>query len=241
MESENIPAVLYNSNCIVDVLHRVKSGKEADVYCCEAHAYLGVKLLAVKVYRSLEARGFRNDNVYQQGRFIKDSRLRRAYQNKSRAGRHTQFDLWVSAEYETLKLLHSAGARVPKPYESLGSAIVMEYIGSRDDPAPSLNRVKLSKEEARQIREELLQQVQLWLSCGRIHADLSPYNILYMEGAITVIDFPQSVNLDQNPASFGLLLRDFEHIAEYFEKLDLPLDPFKSARRIWNANSPYKV
>jgi len=241
MDSDKFHAVLTGSNCIASVLHRVKSGKEADVYCCEAHPYLGVKLLAAKVYRSLEVRSFRNDSIYQQGRFIKDSRLRRAYQGKSRTGRHTQFDLWVSAEYETLKLLHAAGARVPKPYESLGNAIVMEYIGSYDDPAPSLNRVKLSNDEARRIRGNLLQQVELWLSCGRIHADLSPYNILYMEGAITVIDFPQSVDPNQNPASFGLLLRDLEHLAEYFDRLDLPLDPFKTARFIWNASSLYKV
>lgn len=130
MDGNSSVALVDGSNCIASVLHRLKSGKEADVYCCEAQPYVGVDLLAAKVYRPLESRGFRNDIIYQQGRFIKDARLRRAYQNKSRTGRHIQHDLWVSAEYETLKLLHAAGARVPTPYETIGSTVVMEYIGT---------------------------------------------------------------------------------------------------------------
>ncbi|MGD9890099.1 MAG: RIO1 family regulatory kinase/ATPase [Dehalococcoidia bacterium] len=32
----------------------------------------------------------------------------------------------------------------------------------------------------------------MWFARDRIHADLSPFNILYWEGALTVIDFPLS-------------------------------------------------
>jgi RIO kinase 1 len=241
MDGDNSSALLEGSNCIARVLHRLKSGKEADVYCCEAQAYLGVDMLAAKVYRPLESRGFRNDSIYQQGRFIKDARLRRAYQNKSRAGRHIQNNLWVSAEYETLKLLHAAGARVPIPYETVGSTVIMEYIGTRDQPAPTLNRVNLCKEEAQRISQEIVEQVRLWFSCGRIHADLSPYNILCQDGAVTIIDFPQAIDPEQNPAAFSLLLRDLERVAESFKKYDLAIDPFQTARSIWNANSRWRI
>jgi len=241
MDTGSAAEILEGSNCIASVLNRVKSGKEADVYCCEAQAYLGVDLLAAKVYRPLESRGFRNDTVYQQGRFIQNSRLRRAYQNKSRVGRQVQFDLWVSAEYEALKMLHAAGARVPAPYEILGNAIVMEYVGTPAEPAPTLSRVRLCREEAVRISKEILQEVNLWLSCRRVHADLSSYNILYENGAITIIDFPQAVDPEQNPDAFGLLLRDLERVAEYFGKLGVIIDPFQNARSLWNANSCWKL
>ncbi len=241
MDTDAAAALLGASDCVASVLYRVKSGKEADVYCCRAYDYLGVELLAAKAYRPLETRSFRNDAVYQQGRFIDDARLRRAYQNKSRTGRSVQFDCWVSAEYETLKLLHAAGARVPAPYESLGNTVVMQYIGTRDQPAPTLNHVKLSTHEASRISREILDQIRLWLSCGRIHADLSPYNILYLDGVITVIDFPQAVDPEQNPAAFGLLFRDVERVAQYFSKLNAGFDAFETARRIWNASSRWSI
>jgi catechol 2,3-dioxygenase-like lactoylglutathione lyase family enzyme len=42
---------------ILDVLRRVKGGKEANVYCCRTHPSTGVDLLAAKLYRP---RMFRN-------------------------------------------------------------------------------------------------------------------------------------------------------------------------------------
>jgi RIO kinase 1 len=232
---ETVSAILENSNCVARVLGRIRSGKEADVYRCIAYGHLGVDLVAAKVYRPLDSRTFRNDAVYRQGRVIRDERLRRACRNRSGKGRSALFDLWVSAEYETLERLHSAGAKVPTPYEIMGGAIVMQYIGSGEEPAPTLNRVRLNELDARRVCREILEQVSLWLSCGRIHADLSPYNILYQDGAITAIDFPQAVDPRQNPDAFGLLLRDVERIAEYFGRLEAGFDAFETARRIWNA------
>jgi len=234
MEAEKVSPSIENSNCIARVLCRVSSGKEADVYCCQACDHLGVELVAAKVFRPLETRGFRNDAVYRQGRVIRDERLRRACRNKSRTGRSVQFNMWVSSEYETLQLLHAEGARVPAPCESVGDTIVMEYIGSRDRPAPTLNRVRLSDRDAARVCREILEQVSLWLSCGRVHADLSPYNILYLDGMITVIDFPQAVDPRRNPAAFSLLLRDVERIAGYFGRLNARFDAPDTARRIWS-------
>mgnify|MGYP000925870685 CR=1 FL=1 len=57
-------------NIITDVLHQVKGGKEATVYCCAAHPSTGVDLIAAKVYRPREFRQLRNDAQYRQGRRI---------------------------------------------------------------------------------------------------------------------------------------------------------------------------
>jgi RIO kinase 1 len=241
MDSDNLSAFLDGSNCVAEVLHRVKSGKEADVYCCAAQRHLGVELLAAKVYRPLESRGFRNDSSYQQGRYIADARLRRAYHNKSRAGRSIQFRSWIENEYETLKLLHESGARVPRPYEIAGCAVVMQYIGTQEEPAIPLYRLRVAPEEARRIAQELFLQIRLWFEHGRIHGDLSPYNVLYSQGQVTVIDFPQAVDPSNNLDGFGLLLRDVEHIARYFLGYDMRFDAYETARSIWNTTSPWRM
>jgi serine/threonine-protein kinase RIO1 len=51
-----------------------------------------------------------------------------------------------------------------------------------------------------------------------IHGDLSPYNILYWEGEITLIDFPQVTNSQNNPQADFILRRDIERVCEYFQK-----------------------
>lgn len=225
---------LTGSRFISNVLYRVKSGKEADVYCCEAQPTTGAKLLAAKVYRPLEERSFKNDKIYQDGRYIDDARLRRAYGKKTSVGRKQQFYGWINAEYETLNALALAGAHVPKPYGTIDNAIVMEYIGNEEQPAPTLNRVRLSAIEAQNIYGQIIREIKLWLRNKRIHSDLSAYNILYWNGQITVIDFPQAVDPEQNTNSFNLLLRDIENIADYFGKYAIICDPLKIASAMWD-------
>jgi len=126
---------------ITDVLNIIKSGKEATVYCCEAHPRTGADLLGAEVYRPPQFRGFRNDSLYQEGRVILDRRARRAFKSKTRMGRAVQFALWSAHEFDALRLLHSVGADVPRPLSQAGAAILMEYVGDEDGVAPMLNRV----------------------------------------------------------------------------------------------------
>jgi hypothetical protein len=51
----------YQDHHITDVLHQVKGGKEATVYCCAAHPSTGLQLLAAKIYRPQVFRAMRND------------------------------------------------------------------------------------------------------------------------------------------------------------------------------------
>jgi len=66
----------FKERWISEVLHIVKSGKEATVYCCRAHPDTELGLLAAKVYRAREDRSFKNDAIYQEGRVVLDKRLR---------------------------------------------------------------------------------------------------------------------------------------------------------------------
>ena len=73
---------------IIDVLYCVRSGKEADVYCCAAGASTGGESLAAKVYRPIEERSFRHDAMYQLGRDRSLGRrnIERARRERARAG-----------------------------------------------------------------------------------------------------------------------------------------------------------
>ena len=237
MDIEQQIASAYDGYYVSDVLHQIKSGKEASVWRCAAQSHVGVEWLAVKVYRPLKSRGFQNVAIYQQGRYIGDARLRRAYHNKSKAGRSAQFGMWVTAEFETMRKLYAAGASVPKPYAQTAGAIIMEYIGEQDIPAPTLNRVRLTSEKAKILFDFIMKEIELWLSNGRIHADLSPFNILYWNGICKVIDFPQSVDPEVNASAFSLFERDINNIVTYFSKYGIQASSVDLACEMWSRNA----
>src|SRR5437588_1867106 len=141
----------FTQGLISEILYTVKSGKEATVYCCKANPSTGSELLAAKVYRPRNNRGFKNDAVYQEGRVILDKHVRRAVQNKSGFGREVQFAMWVNYEFEALKALYKAGADIPRPLARTESAILMEYLGDHRQAAPALQFVELSKDEVRPV------------------------------------------------------------------------------------------
>jgi RIO kinase 1 len=55
---------LFEEHWFDDILYRVKPGKEATVYCCQAGPGTGLQHLAAKVYRPRMFRAMRNDWVY---------------------------------------------------------------------------------------------------------------------------------------------------------------------------------
>ncbi len=223
----------YDKDLITDVLDIVKRGKEATVYCCKAHPSTGVELLAAKIYRPRQFRSFKNDAVYREGRPILDERLSRAVKKKTRMGRKVQFTSWVESEFETLSLLYGTGADVPRPLARSRSAILMEYIGNYQQPAPMLNSISLAPDETQKLFDLLMRNIELWLTCDRVHADLSAFNVLYWEGSVKVIDFPQSVDPRFNPNAFSLLSRDIRNLCRYFMRQGLEADPTMLAEELW--------
>ena len=231
-------AHFYEEDLITDVLHIVRSGKEASVYCCAAHPATGEAYLAAKVYRPRMFRSLKNDAVYRQSRLQHD-REGRVVRNIRRfdagnKGRALQVKSWIEYEFETQRLLHEGGANVPRPLTQIGNAVLMEYIGDVDDPAPLLKEVKLRRNEARSLFDCILRNIALFLACNRIHGDLSAFNILYWQGAVSIIDFAQAVDPRQNPAVFPLLLRDIERVCGYFARYGVVADARALARDMWN-------
>jgi RIO kinase 1 len=74
------------------------------------------------------------------------------------------------------------------------------------------------------------------LSHHRIHGDLSAYNILYWEGDITLIDFPQVVPPEANPLAWTIFLRDVTRICQYFNSQGVRVNPRKLASELWTSH-----
>jgi len=234
---------LHSQKLITDVLYEVSSGKEATVFCCAAHPDTGQELLAAKIYRPRMFRALRNDAIYRFSRMQRDeqgqaehgnSRRGSAATRKSERGRAAQVAAWIDYEYQTQRLLHFHGADVPQPYAQIGNAVLMEYIGEVENPAPRLGGVLLEPDEAHEHFARILRNIELALEHGRIHGDLSEHNILYWEGRVILIDYAQAVDPFHSSDVYSLFARDIERVCQYFARYAIKVDPSSLAREIWS-------
>jgi RIO kinase 1 len=233
----------YDEGLITDVLALVKGGKEASVYCCEAHPATGLGLLAAKVYRPRMFRNLRNDAMYRQGRGILTAggnpagmdacRIARAIRNKTAYGLQAAHTSWLMHEFTAMECLYEAGGSVPRPISASNNAILMSYHGDGRMAAPTLNTVHPEPGEARALFQEVLRNIELMLQRELVHGDLSAYNILYWGGEITLIDFPQVVNLHTNRKARFILQRDIQRTCEYFAKQEVPCHPEAIMDEFW--------
>ena len=234
-------AVFYQQQLIVDVISQASSGKEATVYCCVAHPDTGADLLAAKVYRPRMFRSLRNDAIYREsraqlderGRAGNDRRRRRAATKSSERGRELQVTSWITHEYQVQRELHEAGCAVPRAWSQIGNAILMDWVGDEDGPAPRLSDVELDAHEARPLFDTLIDNIRLFLGRHRIHGDLSPYNVLYDAGDVTVIDFAQAVDPRHNPEVYALLERDVDRVCRFFAGYGVAADAQAIAAEMW--------
>ncbi|GAB4513911.1 MAG: hypothetical protein OHK0046_15270 [Anaerolineae bacterium] len=241
----------YDQHFITDVMAQVKGGKEASVYRCLAHPSVGTEYIAAKVYRPRRFRSLSNDAMYREGRETlradgkavqgNEDRVIRALGKKTAFGLQVAHTSWLMHEYTTLELLHNLGAPVPKPYAVGENGILMSYIGDENLAAPTLNRVRLETDEAHRLFKRVIQTILLMLENDIIHGDLSAYNILYWEGDITIIDFPQVVHSQSNSAARMILKRDVTRICEYFATQGVETNPEALTENLWKRVSPFSA
>lgn len=233
--------ILFQQKWFDDVLHMVKGGKEASVYLCKGNATSGETYLAAKVYRPRQFRNLRNDSLYREGRVnldesgreITNKGLRHAIHKRTEFGRELLLTSWLEHEFQALDLLSKAGADVPRPFATDSNTILMSYYGDEIMGAPTLNDISLPVQEARPLFDRVLHNIDLMLSKGRIHGDLSAYNILYWEGKIAIIDFPQAVSPDENRSAYHIFERDVLRVCEYFQRQGVNSQPRKLAAELW--------
>jgi RIO kinase 1 len=237
-------AAFHDHKWISDVLKRVKGGKEASVYLCKPGVEVDAPLLAAKVYRPRSLRNLKNDQQYRVGRTDLDEDGTALWKEadvnaiikRTRYGEEVRHQSWIAYEFVTLETLYEAGADVPKPYAKEKNAILMEFVGDTGMAAPALSSITLERDEAQLLFERVIRNLDIMLSKDRIHGDLSAYNILYWDGDIKLIDFPQVVIPESNPSSWGIFQRDVNRVCQYFTAQGLHADAKKLAADLWTSH-----
>lgn len=216
---------------IIDAVQlQLKSGKEATVYLVDC----GGVTRCAKVYKNADKRGFHKLAEYQEGRRARGSRDTRAMNKRSRFGREEQENAWKSAEVEALYRLQAAGVRVPRPHGFFDGVLVMDLVTDADGhPAPRLNDVTPTPEQAREWHDFMMNQIVRMLCAGLIHGDLSEFNVLVGTEGPVIIDLPQAVDAAGNNNAFRMLQRDVNNITAYCGQSAPELLPTEYAREIW--------
>ncbi len=221
---------LVDDGLVDEVISRLMSGKEADVYVVRC----GTEIRCAKVYKEATKRSFKQAVNYQEGRKVKNSRRARAMEKGSKFGRKQQEETWQNAEVEALYRLASAGVRVPQPYGCLDGVLLMELITDEDgDVAPRLSDVSMSAEQAMEDHTLIMHYVMRMLCVGVVHGDLSEFNVLVDEYGPVIIDLPQAVDASANNHAQSMLARDVNNMTSYYGQFAPELLGSRYAKEMW--------
>jgi len=221
---------LVDNGLVDEVVRALKSGKEAAVYVVRC----GNEFRCAKVYKEADQRSFRQSVLYQEGRKVRNSRRARAMEKGSRYGRKEQESAWQNAEVTALYRLADAGVRVPQPYIFVDGVLLMELVTDVDgNPAPRLNDLEMTAEQAKAYHEVLIRQIVRMLCDGLVHGDLSEYNVLVGSDGPVIIDLPQAIDAAANNNARSMLERDVENMATYFGRFAPELLTTEYGKEMW--------
>lgn len=221
---------LVDDGLIDEVLQRLKSGKEADVYTVLS----GDKIQCAKVYKEAMQRSFKQAVQYQEGRKVRNTRNSRAMQKGSKFGRKQQEESWQMAEVDALFRLAGAGVRVPQPYICVDGVLLMELVTDADGMvAPRLSDVSLTEERAVADFDTMIRNIVRMLCAGIVHGDLSEFNVLLDAQGPVIIDLPQAVDAAANNHAESMFERDVNNITAYYGQFAPHLLQTRYAKEIW--------
>ena len=222
---------LVEAGLVDAVMRQLMSGKEAMIFVVRC----GGDVRCAKVYKEANLRSFRQSVDYTEGRKVKNSRRTRAMEKGSRYGRKAKEEAWQSTEVDALYRLAAAGVRVPRPYNFIDGVLLMELVTDGEGhPAPRLNDVVLTEEQARGAHGTLIREVVRMLCAGIVHGDLSEYNVLLGGEGPVIIDLPQAVDAAGNAHASGMLERDVGNLTRYFGRFAPELLRTEYAKEIWS-------
>ena len=226
---------LVEAGLVDAVMRQLMSGKEAMIFVVRC----GEDIRCAKVYKEANLRSFRQSVDYTEGRKVKNSRRARAMEKGSRYGRKAKEEAWQSTEVDALYRLAAAGVRVPQAYDFVDGVLLMELVtDSEGEPAPRLNDVVLTPEQAREFHGTLIREVVRMLCAGVVHGDLSEYNVLVgSRGSVmepVIIDLPQAVDAAGNAHANGMLARDIGNLTRYFGRFAPELLDTEYGKEIWS-------
>ena len=221
---------LIDDGLIDEVLSRLMSGKEADVFVVRC----GEHIRCAKVYKDAVKRSFKKAAQYQEGRKVRGGRQARAMGKRSSYGRQLEEEIWQNAEVDALSRLARAGVRVPDTYFCVDGVLLMELVSdSEGDVAPQLGHVSMSKEEAIKQHTLMMHYIMLMLCAGIIHGDLSEFNVLVDDKGPVIIDLPQAVNASANNSAEAMFARDVNNMRRYYSEFAPELLNTQYTKEMW--------
>lgn len=221
---------LVDDGLIDDVIRRLKSGKEADVFIVRC----GDEIRCAKVYKEAEKRNFKQAVNYQEGRKVRNSRNARAMSKGSRFGRQQLEEAWQNTEVDALYLLAKAGVRVPQPDICLDGVLLMELITDEEGMvAPRLSDIMLEPQQALADHALMMNYAIRMLCAGLVHGDLSEFNVLMDKDGPVIIDLPQVVDAAANNHAKSMFERDINNITQYYGQFAPQLLGSQYAKEIW--------
>ena len=229
MRTPNQLLPLLHANLIDEVVGQLQSGKEAEVFVVLSEG----EYRCAKVYKEANNRTFKQKTQYTEGRKVRGSRQARAMEKNSRYGRQERESEWQNKEVEALGLLSAAGVLVPKTHAYYEGVLLLEMVVTEDgSPAPRLNDVVITREQALDYHQTLVRQVVKMLCAGLIHGDLSEFNVLQSHTGLVIIDFPQVVQATANNA-FSILERDLKQVTAFCGRFAPEVMTTEYAREMW--------
>lgn len=199
---QTVQSILENG-LATEVRGMISSGKEANVFLAE---FRGAPL-AVKVYR--------------------------LYQTSHKGGRPIKLNSagWMAAhEFDMLYQAWKGGAAVPTPARRVENMLSMRYLCLDDGPAPRLQ--DHAPEYPREMMDRVVSGVVALGRAGVVHSDLSPYNILVMDGRPWFIDLSEAIRVDRTGDTPWIRLTEAEKalragltsLDRYFRRYGLKID-----------------
>uniref|UniRef100_A0A0X3P3A4 Serine/threonine-protein kinase RIO1 n=1 Tax=Schistocephalus solidus TaxID=70667 RepID=A0A0X3P3A4_SCHSO len=192
----------------------ISTGKEANVY----HAVGPHGDMAIKLYMT-SILPFKSRNKYVTG----DFRMRHNY---STCSSWKLVSKWAEKEFRNLIRINTAQSiPAPTPLKLKGVVLLMTMIGKDGYPAPKLKDVAAGEWEDfgpppdwPLLYRQILNDVRtLYQKCRLVHADLSEYNMLYMDGKAWMIDVSQAVE-HEAPRALDFLRDDCFNVNNFFRR-----------------------
>ncbi|KAA3671538.1 RIO kinase 1, partial [Paragonimus westermani] len=210
---------MMNQEIFTEINGCISTGKEANVY----HVLdKNNSDLAVKVYMT-SIMPFKSRDKYVRG----DFRMRHGY---SKATSWKLVSKWAEKEYRNLIRIKQSGLiPCPTPLRLKGVVLLMTLVGKDGIPAPKLKDAcddpELDQETPPDwpaLYAQVVNDVRtLYQKCRLIHADLSEYNLLYLNGKAWMIDVSQAVE-HESPQALEYLRTDCYNVNTFFRKQGVP-------------------
>jgi len=185
------------------IIGPISKGKEANLFVAKAKN----KFVAVKIYR-IETTYFHRRNDY-----VNDEKLLQISKNPIK-----KIYAWTEREYLNLKLCYENGIKVPKPIDQEKNVLIMELIGQKGEPHPTLKYDKEVKKNINKIYKQYIKNMNKMLYTTKlVHADLSEYNMIFFKDKLYFIDMGQAVGTNYKKAR-DFVNRDIKTIVKFFNK-----------------------